>query len=103
MELLTWITRSTVGADAVSRHVLDEVLQGPLVARLLALVQHRGHAEVRRRYGTRDLPKSETVKRNPKARSQAHRERRRRNGRERNGAQKSAIAESIGGEQYSWQ
>jgi hypothetical protein len=55
--VLTWVARSAVGTDAVAGHTLDEVLQGALVARLLALVQHRGHAEVLARCGTRDLRK----------------------------------------------
>lgn len=53
--MLTWIARSAVGTQAVAWHILDEVLQRPLVARLLALVQHRGHAVVLARCGTRDL------------------------------------------------
>jgi hypothetical protein len=41
--LLTWIPCATVGACAVPRDRLDQLLQRPLVARLLALVQGRCH------------------------------------------------------------
>lgn len=53
--MLTWIARSTVGTHTVAGHILNEVLQRPLVARLLALVQDRGHAVVLARCDTRDL------------------------------------------------
>lgn len=41
--LLTWILRTTVGTRVVSRNRLDQFLERPLVARLLALVQGRCH------------------------------------------------------------
>lgn len=53
--MLTWVARATVGTYTVAGHILDEILQRPLVARLLALVQHRGHTVVLARCGTRDL------------------------------------------------
>ena len=40
---LTWIAHTAVCADAIPGNRLDEVLQGALVARLLALVQGGGH------------------------------------------------------------
>lgn len=54
---LAWIARSAISTNAISGHILDQVLQRPLVARLLALVQHGGHAVVLARCGTRDLRK----------------------------------------------
>jgi hypothetical protein len=41
--LLTWILCATVGTRAVPWDGLDQLLQRPLVARLLALVQGRCH------------------------------------------------------------
>jgi hypothetical protein len=41
--LLTRVSCTTVGACAVSRHRLDQLLQCSLIARLLALVQGRCH------------------------------------------------------------
>lgn len=41
--LLTWISGIAVGTRAVPRDRLDQLLQGTLVARLLALVQRGGH------------------------------------------------------------
>jgi hypothetical protein len=41
--LLTWVLRTTIGTRAVSRDRLDQLLQRPLIARLLALVQGRCH------------------------------------------------------------
>jgi hypothetical protein len=42
-EMLTWVPRATVGASAVARDRLDQVLERALIARLLALVQSRCH------------------------------------------------------------
>ena len=40
---LTWILRTAVGASPVPRHRLDQLLQRPLVTRLLAFVQRGSH------------------------------------------------------------
>lgn len=40
---LTWIPSSAVGAIRIASHILDQVLQRTLVARLLALTQIRRH------------------------------------------------------------
>ena len=39
----TWISRLTVGAEIIPRHVMHEILQDLLVARLLALTHESSH------------------------------------------------------------
>jgi hypothetical protein len=42
---LTWVSRTTVGTEVVSGHILHQFLENLLVARLLAFAESAGHVE----------------------------------------------------------